>query len=177
MDYIERTNKGILRLSKEEDKQEIDSLLHLCFGGPENPSWTDSLDGRYCLVTTHNGKVVSLSGLIKEHNYNCDYEIDWTCTHYNYRHMGFMNWIWNYILSPDKSYMCSAWRTNDDYYPHLKSLLDKHGFECVLKNRVSYCYKYYCYKKFGKCNCPYFVDDSCHCCEDLYYRRVISLEE
>ena len=75
-----------IRISKEEDKEQINEILMLCFGDRSQFGCLENLNGRY-LLAYDNNKLIGITGLY----YNQElkrYEIDWTGTHPEYRHKG-----------------------------------------------------------------------------------------
>lgn len=161
----------VIRLSRDTDKDNIESLMGMCFGY-RNDALHD-LQGRYLLACDYiddNEIIVAMTGLIWSDNYS-GYEIDWTCTHPDYRNNGIMHTLFARLLSlTDEDVYCSCWRLNNNNFVNLSSLMFDFDFKEVINTRVTWKRPYNC-KSTNHCvYCK--SDNECTCYEDLYLRKA-----
>ena len=155
-----------IRLSRNDDKEQIRILMRLCFGERKEDKVFDNLQGRY-LLAFENGQLIGMTGLYYSDEYKA-YEMDWTCTRPEYRHKGIMHELFRRICSfTDEDIYCSCWRLNGNEQVNLHSLMRDFGFKEVVRNRVSWQRPYNCKDDFYCVNCS---GDECRCYEDLYIR-------
>lgn len=70
----------------------------------------ENIEGRY-LVYTLDDKIVAMTGLSSNTLYNNGLEIDWTCTHPDFRQKGYMQELFRELLKDVKTDVyCSCWR-------------------------------------------------------------------
>lgn len=86
-----KTNKIIIRKSETKDKEIIKELIQLCFGNRNDKKVCEDLNRKYWLCFK-NEKPVVLSDLIWNNKLQT-LEINWTCTHPNYKNKGYMQKI------------------------------------------------------------------------------------
>lgn len=81
----------------------------ICFGDKNDLEPYENLADRYYLYFAGN-VLVAMTGLTSDSEYG-HLEIDWTCTHPQYRHKGYMQALFVEILKDahDDIY-CSCWR-------------------------------------------------------------------
>lgn len=163
-----------IRISKEEDKEQINELLMLCFGDRSQFGCLENLKGRY-LLAYDNNKLIGITGLY----YNQElkrYEIDWTGTHPEYRHKGIMHELFKRICNfTDEDIYCSCWRHQDKDRINLYSIMRDFGFKEVVKPIMTHDSVYNCIcGKSGYCVVQKITDgkrEHCRCYEDLYLRE------
>jgi N-acetylglutamate synthase-like GNAT family acetyltransferase len=78
----------VIRKSRTSDKKQIEQLIRICFGRCTYIEHLKNLNGRYYLYFIDD-KLVAMSGINPDSEYPSS-EIDWTCTHPDYRHKGIM---------------------------------------------------------------------------------------
>lgn len=74
------------RNSTENDIDQIDTLLKICFGDRAKYGALDRIKDRYILCFDDDN-LIAMTGLSILSDFN-GYEIDWTCVHPDYRHSG-----------------------------------------------------------------------------------------
>lgn len=160
----------MIRYSKQSDLGQIQELIWLSFG--DRPSALEDLENRY-LVYEVDSKIVALTGLYTKTEFINGLEIDWTCTHPDYRQKGYMQELFEELLrNITCNVYCSCWRLEEKDRVNLQTLMNIFGFEEVLKPRVIWSSTYNC-----KCNknqhlCVNYKK-GCKCYEDLYLRKGI----
>lgn len=156
-----------IRLSKEEDKERIRELMMMCFGERKEYKVFDKLVGRY-LLAFDGDKLVGMTGLYYSEEFKA-YEMDWTCTHPEYRKTGVMHELFTRLCSlTDEDIYCSCWRLVEHGNVNLYSLMRDFGFEEAVRQRYSWARPYNCKEDFHCVNCK---GENCRCWEDLYIRR------
>lgn len=172
-----------IRFSRETDKDEIRELLGTSFGSREHLGVLENLNGRY-LLAFEDDELVAMTGLMWESEYNA-YDVDWTCTHPDYRKRGIMHELFKRICSlTDEKIYCSCWRIGDNEHVNLHSLMNDFGFKEVIKNRGTWDSRYNCESARKHCcimqkcqrNHGVLVPVPCRCYEDLYLREAITDE-
>lgn len=160
----------IIRFSKQEDKDKIIELLYTCFGNREHEGAYDNIPGRYLLCFLED-KLVAMTGLIHNADYNSGCEISWTCTHPEYRHQGYMMELFERIVyTTDEDIYCSCWKIPTKEHINLHHLMKEFNFELVLDSHIRSQYPHKC--KVGD-TCPFFTGQGCVCQQDLYVRKGI----
>ena len=158
----------MIRFSRREDEIQIRLLLRLCFENRIDDSCTDNLDGRY-LVFEDNKRIIAVTGLKKIHNYKDGVEVDWSCTHPEFRHRGIMHQLFERMLEmTDENIYCSCWKMDGKDKVELHSLMENFEFECILEGHIKH--------NAIKCSCTdkqvcRNFHKGCMCQEDLYVRR------
>lgn len=111
-----------------------------------------------------------MSGINDSSRFNAP-EVDWTCTHPDYRHKGYMQKLFKYILADIKTDVyCSCWRIADSSRVNLQTLMDMYNFQEVVHEREHCIVPHNCHFK-NKRDCAYFTTGHCECYEDLYLYR------
>lgn len=160
----------MIRKSTENDKELIQQLMLLFFGFKDNLEPYENLDGRYYLYFKDN-KLVAMTGVIFSDEY-MGLEIDWTCTHPDYRHNGFMQELFRVMLNGVyQDVYCSCWRLPNSDKVNLHTLMYLFGFKEVIKSRVHWKVPYNCFRNY-KNDCVNCTGINCECYEDLYLRKV-----
>lgn len=159
----------MIRFSKASDLDEIKSLIELCFGDRERAGAYDNIAGRY-LVYEKDGRIVAMTGLTCDTQYPSGVEVDWTCTHPDYRQMGIMSELFGRLMQlTDEPIYCSCWHVSDKAHANLHKIMLRYGFVCVRKGHIK-CNPYRCgIESIDRC--VNYVDN-CTCSEDLYLRCV-----
>lgn len=156
-----------IRKSKQSDKGAISELFLLCYGYDwEFMSPLTYLDDRYYLLFD-DGILVAMTGLSYSDEYEA-LEVDWTCTHPDYRHKWYMQMLFSRMLaSINEDVYCSCWRLSTKKVPNLDSLMIMFGFEKVMDCRHHWQAPYNCH-----CSntCKFSRGLECDCYEDLYLR-------
>ena len=159
----------MIRKSTLADIDAIKELMKLCFGSRDEFKPCKNIVDRYYLYFKDD-KLIAMSGLM----YNDEYEaleIDWTCTHPDYRHKGYMQDLFIQMLSNVKRPVyCSCWRLSDRELPNLYTLMKMFSFEKVIESRLHLKTPYNC-KRMDYC--VYCTGENCECFEDLYVRKVV----
>lgn len=163
----------MIRKSTKNDYYIINELLLICFGDRQTDHALNNLDNRYYLYFIDN-KLVAMTGLIPERKYP-GLEVDWTCTNPDYRHKGYMQELFELMLTDvtDKNVYCECWRAQGRTEPHLHSLLKLFNFKEVKRG-------YNAYKVGLNCEhsdadlCVMYTGENCTCYEDLYIREPVS---
>ena len=160
--------KIVTRFSTKDDKDNIEELILACFGDRSMFGVFDNLDCRY-LLAFDKKRLVAMTGLTYSDIYH-GYEIDWTCTHPEYRGRGIMHQLFEKVCTMTKEPIyCSCWRQCTNEHVNLYKLMQDFGFEEVVKNRLTVDSRYNC--PVARTFCVYFNNQgSCRCCEDLYLR-------
>ena len=158
----------VIRKSAVLDESAIKDLFLLCYGF----KWCisellDTLDNRYYLLFDDD-ELVAMTGLIYSEEYMA-LEVDWTCTHPDYRHKGYIQRLFSEMLKDiDENVYCSCWRLNNKDKPNLYSIMKIFGFEKVIEPEHSY-------QASHNCHCPndckFSLGNSCVCWTDLYLRK------
>ena len=80
--------------------------------------------------------LVAMSGLTTNSEYG-HLEIDWTCTHPEHRHKGYMRELFTEMLNDvHKSVYYSCWRLPNNDRANLHTLMSLFNFEEVIQSRV-----------------------------------------
>lgn len=154
------------RFSRLSDTAQITQLVSTCFGKRlDKEKYLDDLEGRY-LVFIDNGEIIAMTGLKTRKEGGM--EVDWTCTHPEYRHRGIMHQLFERLLEmTDEDIYCSCWKLSSKTESELHSLMENFEFECILEGHINHvpakC-------GFNDLSCPHY-SDGCSCREDLYVRR------
>ena len=159
----------MVRKSKESDREQILELMHLCFGDRDK-YLKSNLDNRFYLNIIDN-KIVAMTGIVDEGNYSHP-EIDWTCTHPDYRHKGYMQELFIEMFKHYKGTIyCSCWRLPSKEHINLYHLMQQFGFREVINVRVHWKAGHNC---LTNCNgdCVNYIGNNCECYEDLYIREA-----
>ena len=158
----------MIRLSEEKDREDIQYLIEICFGNRMYCDYLKNLKNRYFLKIVDN-KVVAMSGLNSDIPYGKGVGIDWTCTHPDYRHHGYMYEIFEKMIPlANEDIYCSCWHLENKEKPELYYLMQEFSFECIqVAHKIG---------KVGECMCFNKTDcvnyhSKCSCQEDLYVRR------
>lgn len=161
----------MIRYSREEDKEQIKELIVACFGNAkENYDACTNLDGRY-LVYELMGSIVAMTGFYFHSKYP-GVEIDWTCTHPDFRRRGYIHELFKRLVSTtDEDIYCSCWRYLGNDKVNLQSVMDAFGFICVMPECEHYSGQYNCTRVNGCIN-NHSESNQCECYEDLYLRRL-----
>lgn len=159
----------MIRKSTTSDKEAIQCLMLMCFGDKNNLEPYENLNDRYYLYFEDN-VLIAMSGLI----FNCEYnhlEIDWTCTHPEYRHNGYMQKLFAEMLnSVHESVYCSCWRLSSNEKVNLHTLMSLFDFEEVIHSRVHWKVPYNCLRNYED-GCSFCTGINCECYEDLFLRK------
>lgn len=168
-----------IRFSREDDKPSIEYLFSLGFGDRTHyPDAFTDLDGKYLLAFTDENQLIAMTGLTWSDEYQ-GYEVNWTCTHPDYRRKGVMHELFKRICGlTDEPIYCSCWRVGNNEYPNLYALMKDFGFTEVIRNRVTWDSEYNCrcarkfcaYRKVKMVNGKR-IKEPCRCYEDLYLRE------
>lgn len=159
----------MIRKSTSADKDKIQELLEMCFG-IRKPEVYTNLDGRYYLYFV-DAKLVAMSGISAVSDYN-GAEVDWTCTHPDYRNKGYMQEIFTEMLKGvDFDVYCSCWRVFGRDYVNLHTMMKLFGFEEVVHDRAHWRIPHNC-NHTDKVECCYSTGDDCECYDDLYLRKA-----
>lgn len=159
----------MIRKSTVNDREIIQQLLEICFGDRTDYEPYNNLCGRYYL-NFKNGNLVALTGLTSDSEFKC-LEVDWTCTHPDYRNNGCMQELFTEMLNGvDEPVYCSCWRLADKDKVNLHTLMDMFGFEEVVHSRVHWKVPHNCFRNY-KGGCAYCTGDGCECYEDLFLRN------
>lgn len=160
----------IIRKSKKNDKNIINELFMTCYGYDWNfISPLTDLEDRYYLLFNDDKTLIAMTGLCYSDEYEA-LEIDWTCTHPDYRHKGYMQMLFREMLKNIKENVyCSCWRLSTKEVPNLNTLMVLFGFEKVIDHRHHWQAPYNCH-----CSetCKFGRGENCDCYEDLYLRRT-----
>lgn len=157
----------MIRKSVQSDLEQILELMHLCFG--DRDTWiTGDITNRFYLKFI-DSKLVAMSGII-----DCGYythpEIDWTCTHPDYRHNGYMQELFTEMF---KHYTgpvyCSCWRLPSKERINLYSIMKMFNFREIINVRVHWKAGHNCLKNENG-GCVNYTGIGCECYEDLYLR-------
>ena len=160
----------MIRKSTLNDKKCIQQLMLLCFGDKNNLEPYENIEGRYWLYFMDN-KLVAMSGLTSNSEYG-HLEIDWTCTHPEKRHKGYMQEIFAKMLKNVKdSVYCSCWRLANNDKANLYTLMKLFGFEEVVHSRIHYKTPHNCFRDY-KGGCSYCTGNNCECYEDLFLLKT-----
>ena len=159
-----------VRLSTETDRYKIEELIRLCFGERQHSGAYENLSGRY-LLALQDEQIVAMTGLSYSETYN-GYEIDWTCTHPEYRNKGIMHDLFKRICSlTDEDIYCSCWRIGNSQQINLSTLMQNFVFKEIIKNKASFDSRYNC--RSARTYCVYAKGKSeCRCYEDLWLRKT-----
>lgn len=159
----------MIRKSKEFDILKVQQLMCLCFGDCNNTEPYDDINDRYYLYF-EGDVLVAMSGLTSNSEYG-HLEVDWTCTHPEHRHKGYMQEIFRKMLDDvHESVYCSCWRLPNKDKVNLHTLMSLFGFEEVIKSRVHWKVPHNCFRNYnGGCSCCTGI--GCECYEDLFLRK------
>ena len=160
----------MIRLSTESDRDSIKGLVELCFGNRLQCGYLDYLDGRYHLNIV-DGKLVAMSGLNSNTSYENGLEVDWTCTHPDYRKCGYMHEIFEQMIPlTNGNIYCSCWHLEGKENVELYSLMRDFNFECIKPahkiGRAGYC------SFSNNVDCVNYKKN-CNCQEDLFLRKSL----
>lgn len=160
----------MIRKSTLNDKKSIQQLMLLCFGDKNNLEPYENMEDRYWLYFKDD-KLVAMSGLTSNSEYG-HLEIDWTCTHPEERHKGYMQEIFAKMLKNVRdSVYCSCWRLANNDKANLYTLMKLFGFEEVVHSRIHYKTPYNCFRDY-KGGCSYCTGNDCECYEDLFLLKT-----
>lgn len=155
----------MIRLSRNSDLKEITELLKTSFGKVEQAYL--NIENRYLLYIEDN-KIVAMTGLTSATNYK-GLEIDWTCTHPDYRNKGYMHKLFERLIQlTDEDIYCSCWRLSNKEKANLHNLMVDFNFKCINKSEKEW-NNDICRAEIYGLNCIYYKENkNCHCYEDLY---------
>ena len=143
--------------------------MQLCFGDRDNLEPCKDLDNRYYLYFIDD-VLVAMTGLTSNSEYG-KLEVDWTCTHPEYRRKGYMLELFGVMLSgTHEDIYCSCWRLSDRNKVNLQTIMDMFGFEEVINTRVHWKVPHNCFRDYEG-GCSYCTGISCECYEDLFLRK------
>lgn len=153
------------RKSKESDLEQIKNLIETCFGDRTAYFVYYNLDERYSLAFDDN-KLIAMTGITDDCVYD-GLEVDWTCVHPDYRHLGLVTDMLRELIPSncDKDIYCSCWKTSDKI--NLYHAMKEFGFELSVENYRTY--------ESNSEACKICVNngkiENCHCSEDLYIKK------
>ena len=159
----------MIRKSNIFDKQGITDLINAAFGDRTERDFLSNIEnGRY-FVYELEGKIIAMTGLSND-TVHTGYEIDWTCTHPDYRRNGVMHELFAEMLKDivNVNIYCSCWRIHDRDKINLYKLMKDFGFVCIASD-----YKSCNFTNCGCRNvrdCVYYIKN-CKCYEDLYMKN------
>lgn len=158
----------MIRKSTSADKEIIQRLLELCFGVRNDYEPYSNLYDRYYLYF-ENDVLVAMTGLTSNSEFK-HLEIDWTCTHPDYRNKGYMQELFKVMLSDiSEPVYCSCWRLQNKDKANLYTIMNMFGFEEVVHSRVHWKVPYNCFRDYDG-RCTYCTGFGCECYEDLFLR-------
>lgn len=164
----------MIRKSTTDDKEQIQQLMKICFGDKNNLEPYESLEGRYYLYFKENS-LVAMTGLTSNSEYR-HLEVDWTCTHPEHRHKGYMQELFTHMLTDVKEPIyCSCWRMPNKDKVNLHTIMRLFNFKEVVQSRVHWKIPHNCFLDC-KGGCSYCTGSNCECYEDLYLREGIECE-
>ena len=159
----------MIRKSKETGILKVRELMCLCFGACNNAEPYENINDRYYLYF-EDDILVAMSGLTSNSEYG-HLEIDWTCTHPEYRHQGYMQELFTEMLSNiHESVYCSCLRLCNCDRPNLHTLMSLFDFEEVIHSRVHWKVPHNCFRDYVG-GCSYYTGIDCECYEDLFLRK------
>lgn len=160
----------MIRKSRTKDRELIQQLMWLCFGGKKsNLEPYENLEGRYYLYFKDD-TLVAMSGITSDSEYGY-LEVDWTCTHPEHRHNGYMQEIFTEMLTDvHEPVYCSCWRLANRDRINLYTLMHLFGFKEVVPSRVHWKIPHNCFRDYEG-GCPYYTGIGCECWEDLFLRE------
>ena len=159
----------MIRKSTTEDKEQIQQLMWLCFGDIKNSEPYENLDDRYFLYFK-NDTLIAMTGLFTNSAY-FHLEIDWTCTHPEYRHKGYMQKLFTEMLyDVHERIYCSCWRLPNNKMTNLHSIMSLFGFEEVIHSKVHWKVPINCFRNYEG-GCSYCTGSNCECYKDLFLRK------
>lgn len=159
----------LIRKSTQEDKEIIRNLMSFGFGDRDNSEPYDNLDDRFWLYFKDD-ELVAMTGLMYSKEYRA-LEVDWTCTHPDHRHNGYMQALFRKMLKDIKvPVYCSCWRIPDKDRVNLQTVMNMFDFKEVIKPRVTWKVPYNCSRCFAG-GCVQYTGGHCTCYEDLYLRE------
>lgn len=164
---IEEKGKYVIRKSVIGDEATIKELIKLSFGARGEHVYSN-LTGRYWLCFDGD-KVIGMTGLTCDTKYR-GLEVDWTCTHPEYRHQGVMQMLFRKMLcGVVEPVYCSCWRLPGKDRVNLQTVMDIFDFHLVVPERFHHIGEYTC-----RCfkDCIHSGDKHCECWEDLYLRAL-----
>lgn len=143
--------------------------MSLGFGDRDNVEPYDNLDDRYWLYFKDD-ELVAMTGLMDSKEYRA-LEVDWTCTHPDHRHKGYMQSLFREMLRGiEVPVYCSCWRMPGRDRVNLQTIMDMFDFKEVIKPRVTWNVPHNCSRNYAE-GCVNCTDDNCICYEDLYLRK------
>ena len=159
----------LIRKSTYDDKEAIRYLMSLGFGDRDNVEQYDNLDDRFWLYFKDD-ELVAMTGLMDSKEYRA-LEVDWTCTHPDHRHKGYMQSLFREMLRGiEVPVYCSCWRMPGRDRVNLQTIMDMFDFKEVIKPRVTWNVPHNCSRNFAE-GCVNCTGDNCICYEDLYLRK------
>lgn len=158
----------MIRKSTTDDREFIQQLMQLCFGDKNNLEPYMNLEGRYYLYFK-DSILVAMTGLTSNSEFR-NLEVDWTCTHPEYRHKGYMQKLFTEMLNGvHETVYCSCWRLPSNDRVNLYTIMHLFGFKEVVHSRVHWKVPHNCFRNYeGGCICC--VGNDCECYEDLFLR-------
>ena len=119
-----------------------------------------------------DGNVVAMTGLSHDTIFENGMEIDWTCTHPNYRKNGYMHELFSKMIPlTSKNIYCSCWKLDNKENVELHSLMKAFDFQCLSKGYIT-CDLTKC--KFTDIFGCVNYKPNCSCQEDLYIRKNLN---
>lgn len=159
----------MIRKSKESDIGNVQELMCLCFGDHNGAEPYENITDRYYLYFDGDN-LVAMSGVTSNSEYG-HLEIDWTCTHPEYRHKGYIQALFKEMLNDvHEDVYCSCWRVSNKNKANLYTIMSLFGFEEVIPGRVHWKTPHTCFCNY-KGECVYYTDIDCECYEDLFLRK------
>lgn len=152
-----------------QGQSQIKEIYETSFPKSENLEPYENLEDRYYLYFEAD-TLVAMSGLTSNSEYE-HLEIDWTCTHPEHRHKGYMQELFAEMLNDvHKSVYCSCWRLPNNNRANLHTLMSLFNFEEVIQSRVHWKVPHNCFRNYEG-GYSYCTGIGFECYEDLFLRK------
>jgi N-acetylglutamate synthase-like GNAT family acetyltransferase len=155
------------RYSHKGDEDAVYNILQECFGFVHRETATKDINCRY-LMCFDDDKPVAITGLEWSYTFHC-LAFDFTGVIPEYRKQGIIEEMFERLISStDERIVCSCWRIGDNNV-NLHKVMDKFGFELIMKDTMKFKCGYNCSR--AQKHCTGYSGDDCTCSEDLYELR------
>lgn len=162
----------MIRLSRQDDKEQIKNLLRECYGNKEVKHIPEDVTGCYLVYVDRDGDIAALASLDKNVTFDKLY-LSNICGQFYYDGLGMeYNLISRLCQLSDERIYSKCLRLYDNKDINYKNLMDENGFELVEKSYDSRGSRMKSPCSYTKKDCIHRIND-CKCTTDLYVRDVV----
>lgn len=161
----------MIRQANINDILQMEELITLSFGRRDDAISFRMHPDKY-IVYIEGDKIVAMTGLVYNKQYR-GLEIGWTCTHPDFRGMGLMHKLFEFMLKDvEERVYCSCWHLPNREHINLWKLMNDFNFICVTEARVSWVNGFNCHHNKTDNLCTECTGGACVCKEELWFRQA-----